>query len=137
MRRAGFLAVVALALVCVAGGSAYAQNIATVTTTFPFVVDNKVMPAGTYEFMVNTDPATDEGIITVVPPKGTPLAMPVITRLAQHGVNTDMKVVFDKVGDKYVVSELWFPTEDGFLVKNTKEKHTHEIVKGEKKVKKT
>jgi hypothetical protein len=133
MRRLAFLAVVALALVSVLGGSAaYAQDVAIVKMPFAFVVDNKTMPAGTYEFSVNL---SDPNLIMMAPQKGASVVMPVITRLAEQGTPSQARIVCDKVGDKYYVSEVWLPSEDGFLVKDTKEPHTHHIIKGETKKK--
>ncbi len=134
MKRLAFAALVACAVVGVLGGSAaYAQSIGIVKVPFAFVIDNKDVPAGSYEFTVS---GTEDSLITVTPmPKGSAMVMPVITRLAQQGVNQDMRIVFDEVGGKYHVSEVWYPAEDGFLVKDTKVKHTHRIVTVEKKKK--
>ncbi len=130
MKRVVFLAVVALALGGVFGGSpAYAQDVGIAKMPFNFVVDNREMPAGTYELTVS-----DQGVLMLTPqPKGKAVFIPVITRLAQLQVSTEFRIVFDKVGEKYYVSEVWFPSDDGFLVKDTKEAHTHHVVKGERK----
>jgi hypothetical protein len=50
----------------------------------------------------------------------------VLTRLAApHAKLPEGRLVFDKVGDTYTLSEMWLPDKDGFLLHATKEKHTH------------
>ena len=66
--------------------------------------------------------------------KGPAAEAPVVTRLAQPAVPlVEPKIIFDKVGDKYIVSEVWLPGRDGFLLAGTKEPHTHHAVKAVKK----
>jgi hypothetical protein len=36
------------------------------------------------------------------------------------------------VGDTYYLSEVWLLEKDGYLVRATKESHTHHTVKGKK-----
>jgi len=52
------------------------------------------------------------------------------TRLAGGLYTTpkDAHVVFDKIGNAYVLSELWLPGEDGLLLHVTKEKHEHKVI---------
>jgi len=130
MKRAVLLIVAAVALVgTVGGGALYAQDVSIVTIPFQFTANNKVMAPGKYEITV-TDPTT----ITLTPVKGPAVFVPTITRLAQHAKPiTEAEVVFDKVGDQYRLSELWVPSEDGFLIADTKQAHQHHIVKGTKK----
>jgi hypothetical protein len=40
--------------------------------------------------------------------------------------------VFDVVGDSYILSEIWLPAGDGYLVAATKGPHTHKTVKAKK-----
>ena len=56
--------------------------------------------------------------------------MPVLTRLAAgiHTTKQDAHVVFDKVGDKYTLSEIWIPGIDGFVLNMIKETHEHKIL---------
>jgi hypothetical protein len=121
--------IVGLALVALFGnvGAVYAQEISTANIPFSFTVDNKVMPAGKYEVSVS-----DPSLLTLTPAKGPAIVIPVITRLAAQG-GAESKVVFDKVDNTYYLSEVWFPPRDGFMVRSTKEPHTHNVVKGEKK----
>lgn len=38
-------------------------------------------------------------------------------------------LVFDVVGDKNVLSEIWIPGVDGYLIQVSKGHHTHKVVK--------
>ncbi len=126
------LLVVGLAVVVLFGavGQAYAQEVSIVNVPFSFTVDNKVRPAGRYEITIG---GTGETVLTLTPPKGAAMAIPVITRLATQKTNVETSFVFDKVENTYYLSEVWFPTVDGFLTRDTKQPHTHHVLKGEKK----
>lgn len=130
MKRGIILIVGALALLgTVGGGAVYAQDISIVDVPFKFTVHNKVMMPGKYEIKV-----TDAAVISVMPEKGQALFVPTITRLAQHETPlTNAMLVFDKVGDQYTLSEVWMPSEDGYLVTDTKQPHQHHLLKGKKK----
>jgi hypothetical protein len=92
-------------------------------------VGGKVMQAGKYDI---EQPTRELLIFRSV--KGAAVEVPVITRLVQPLTPlVEPKVVFDKVGDKYYVSEVWLPDHDGFLVRGTKKAHTHHTVKAVKK----
>lgn len=100
-----------------------------IDTTFAFEVGGKVVPAGKYDI----EQITQE-LLVFRPAKGPAVEAKVITRLAQPATPlVEPKVVFDKVGDKYLVSEVWLPGRDGFLLAGTKEKHTHHAVKASPK----
>ena len=126
------LLVLGLAVVVLFGavGSAYAQDISIVTVPFSFTVDNKVMPAGRYEMSVAD---AGLGVLTLTPAKGAAMAVPVITRLAIQKGDMEPRFVFDKVENTYYLSEVWFPPYDGFMIRDTKQPHTHETVKVQKK----
>lgn len=95
-------------------------------TTFAFQVGDKTLPAGTCRI---EQPIP--GLLMFSPAKGKGVTATVITRLAQPSVPlVASKIVFDKVGDKYYVSEIWLPEQDGFLVRGTKEAHTHHTIEG-------
>ena len=90
---------------------------------FKFVAAGKPQDAGAYGLRVDKT----RGAIELVPPKGAGEVMLVMTRLAApEGVMSGGRLVFDKVGDTYTLSEIWVPGEDGFLVHATKETHTHQ-----------
>lgn len=96
---------------------------------FAFTVEGKVLPAGQYVF-TRTDDGTAFRVQGVgKEAKDGALAL-IITRLA--GEMRDLKkgayLVFDNAGDTSVLSEIWFPGEDGYLVGVMKGKHMHKMV---------
>lgn len=97
------------------------------TIDFPFTVENKALPAGTYDFIRN-DTAQ---VFRVTDYSKNEAAAPIATRLAtlMPGMGMGAYVVFDKVGDKYVLAEVWIPGEDGYAITISKAKHEHRIVK--------
>lgn len=111
----------------IAASAAYAQPLVVkAQIDFPFTVEGKVLPAGTYEF-TRDDAAsafrvTDGG-------KNAALAL-VLTRLAAvtHTTSEDAHVIFDKVGDAYTLAEIWLPGLDGYVLASTKGKHEHKVV---------
>jgi hypothetical protein len=132
MKRSVLLAAVTIALlVVVGGGAAYAQDVANFNVPFKFNVGKSILNAGRYQVTVSSDQAT----ITLTPERGTATMAPAITRLAQHVVMSDAKLVFDKVGEQYALSEVWLPVEDGYLVHDTKVPHKHHILTAEPKKK--
>ncbi len=131
MKRAVLLLVVALALVGTIGtGAVCAQETTIVNVPFSFTVANKVMPAGSYEITIQ-----NETVVKVAPQKGQVVMVPTITRLAlREEPITTATFIFDRVGEQYYLSELWVPGYgDGYLVSDTKQPHTHQMVKGKKK----
>lgn len=132
MRRRVLLAAVAVALLLIVGGNAYAQDVASFNVPFKFNIGKTILNPGKYQVTVGADEAT----ITVTPEKGKATIAPAITRLAQHQVMPDAKLVFDKVGEEYALSEVWLPTEDGYLVHDTRVPHKHHVLAAEAKKKK-
>ncbi len=130
MKRGVLLVVAALVLLgTVGGGAVYAQDVSIVNIPFQFTVNHKVMMPGRYDVTV-----TDATVISLTPEKGQAVFVPTITRLAQHDKPmADAEFVFDIVGGQHYLSEVWLPTEDGYLVTDTKQPHQHHIVKGKKK----
>jgi hypothetical protein len=45
-----------------------------------------------------------------------------------HTTPEDAHIVFDVVGDKHMLSEIWIPGEDGYLLLATKGKHGHKVI---------
>jgi len=109
------------------------QDSALATIGFSFVADGKTMPAGQYELKLNSDRSA---FTLSASPKGSGVFITTITRLASpEAAAGDAHIVFDKVGETCYMSEVWLPGEDGYLVYAAKGKHTHQIVKGQKKAK--
>ncbi|MBP1635571.1 MAG: hypothetical protein H6Q10_2145 [Acidobacteria bacterium] len=123
--------IVVFALVLATGAAvAYAQDEATFDTSFGFRVGKELCQPGKYVVRVNEDQMG----LTITPAKGAPFIELAMTRLAAPEVRmAGVKVVFDKVGDVYYLSEVWLPGIDGFLLHSTKERHTHTTVTAIKK----
>jgi hypothetical protein len=119
----GFVTVLFLAL-----GSAQTLSNVRANVPFAFTVGSRTLPAGVYEF-IRTGDAGD--VIRVTAEKKGPSAeVLIVTRLAAdiHTTPNDAHVVFDKVGESYILSELWFLQGDGMLLHITKETHQHRTI---------
>ncbi len=95
---------------------------------FQFTAGKKVLPAGNYEVV----PDVGAGLVRISSSdnKAAVAEVVVVTRLAAaiHSTATDAHLVFDKVGDTYILSEVWLPNEDGFLVHTTAGRHQHHVL---------
>jgi hypothetical protein len=98
-----------------------------VNIPFQFMVGKAILPAGHYSIIRSTD---DLAVRVVGEGKEPSADAMVLTRLAGdiHTTPKDAQVVFDKIGDKYILSEVWIPGTDGYLLSATKEKHEHKVV---------
>jgi len=132
MKRRVLNAVLLASLAVLAvSSSAYAQGAGRTlafNVSFDFMADEKPLKAGEYVISADSKGAgelrlqrTDGKFQTVLTP---------VTRLArQHqGDAPKASFVFDKVGDKHVLSEVWLPGQDGYLLKGAKEEHQHEVL---------
>jgi len=125
MKRRVFLTVLALVVVFELGGAmAYAQSIHA-EIGFPFVAGGKEMAAGKYTVEVTT-----AGTVLLTGAGGSRMLIPVITMLGRHDQDPDAEFVFDKIDGKTVLSEVWLPRKDGFLLLATKGPHEHAVVGG-------
>lgn len=129
MNRALRILGVLLIVVAASVSMSYAQERMSFTTSFPFRLGKVVHPAGQYAVSLNQD----ELVVSLEPVKGAANVAAVQTRLAEPDPASEAKVVFDKVGDLYYLSEVWMPGYDGFLLTSTQQKHTHVKVKMVKK----
>jgi hypothetical protein len=93
---------------------------------FSFTVGGKVLPAGEYQFQRN-DPGT---AFRVQGAGKNGVTVLIVTRLGgeMHATPKDAHLVFDKVGETYLLSEIWIPGEDGYLLLATKGKHEHKTL---------
>lgn len=120
-KAAGLASLMAIAFVA---GPALAGSLDEVVANIPFkfVAAGKLQDAGAYALRIDVEQETVE----LVPPKGSGEVMPVVTRLAApEGLKREGRLVFDKVGDTYTLSEVWLTGADGFLMHATKGPHTH------------
>lgn len=130
--KAPFVRVLGVVILTVLLGSlVYGQGepFMTAKIDFSFEVPHRVMPAGEYS-VGWTDTNQTVLMIRGVPPNKQDAETPFITRITKEGTSNEARLVFDKVGDKNILSEVWFPGVDGFLVTATSGKHTHATVKG-------
>lgn len=109
---------------------AYAQDTVPtrVNIDFPFVAGGKDMPAGNYEFSVSAGRA----VVRATSGESRTVTMTVITRLGRHDADPDVELVFDKIDGKSILSELWFPGSDGYLLVHGTPDHEHRVVGGSK-----
>jgi hypothetical protein len=115
------MASLAVALL-VAPAVARAEDVLVVNVPFKFMAGDKAYDAGTYKVWAN-----EEMMTVALTPGQVILAK---TRLAEPDPPTpDGRLVFDKLGDTYILSEVWVPGQDGYLMHATKEPHTHHAVK--------
>jgi hypothetical protein len=97
---------------------------------FPFMVGGKAMPAGTYE--IRKDDAAP--VFRIQGAGKTGDVVNIITELSaeERGNLSSSSLVFDVAGGKYVLSEVWIPGANGYLLEVTKGHHAHKVVKIEK-----
>ena len=138
MKRLAFWAVVATALVLVAGSTpAFAQS--TFTIPFPFKAGTTSLPKGDY----SAAPKDDTHITLRQVSTGKEYEVPFTKKLAQPSPPlTEPQLTFDVVGDfapsyteyitVYVLAEVWQPGAEGFLIHEMKGAHQTKIVKGQK-----
>ncbi|MGE5361311.1 MAG: hypothetical protein ACM3NQ_20025 [Bacteroidales bacterium] len=112
-------------------GSVYAQSgeSYSFTADAKFSAANKVLEPGRYEAQYD-----NAGGFILTGGK-VRVRVPVVTRLARTaGENEPPRFVFDKLetGDQ-ILSEIWLPGQDGFLVCTLEKAHQHVTLKGQKK----
>ena len=130
MKTAPVVAVAVLAVLALTGSTAVAQTSvqrsAVVTVDFPFVVNGGDLPAGSYLFQVEKD----QVLVRSQSGPGKGAMINVLTRLGRHDNDAEPELVFDKVGGKFLLSEIWFAGEDGYMLLSTKEQHDHRVLGG-------
>jgi hypothetical protein len=95
---------------------------------FPFMIGDKTLSAGTYQFAMNLNLSS----MMVTNTKGKEAAMAaVLTRLSPRS-DKEASVVFDVVGNDHYMSEVYVPGHDGFQFKGAPDKHAHASVKATK-----
>jgi hypothetical protein len=127
MNRRLWVLLSAIGLVlAVSPATAFAQDALMVNVPFAFMASGKSHPAGEYRLQVSGN----ENEVMVMPAKGDQTVALVQSRLSViNSPEQADRVVFDKVGNTYYLSEMWLPGEDGFLLYAAKGPHTHHTVK--------
>jgi hypothetical protein len=106
------------------------RAVADATVPFGFSVAGTPVPAGKYEILVE-DPTFGTLMLRKLD-SGKPILVGFTTRLAKRE-GDENTLVFDKVGDKYYLSEIHLSAYDGYLVPGAPGQHTHTQVKAYKK----
>lgn len=106
--------------------SAHGQASTALNANVPFAFDagGTTLPPGTYQFRVSP------GIrkVEVSRADGGGAIMRIITPLSGFSVFRDAGLVFNDIGNKHVLAEIWIPGQDGVLVSTTSKKHGHQMV---------
>jgi hypothetical protein len=126
VKRSVVMAMSLIAFLAVTSGYAQTTTMVTGKIAFPFTAGGKALPAGQYDFVRDGAGPT----IRVVSAGKNMALVPIITRMsgAIHTTPNDSHIVFDKVGDKYALSEIWIPGQDGYMLSSTKGEHGHAVV---------
>jgi hypothetical protein len=122
MKKSFMLGLIALA----AMSSVYGQTRPVkAMIDFPFIVEGKTLPAGTYEFVLE-----ETGDLFRIMGEGTTVLANVVTRRGgeMRSAPKGTHLVFDKVGNNYMLSEIWVPAADGYLVLASRGAHEHKTV---------
>jgi hypothetical protein len=111
--------------------AASAQKVPSVNMTVdhPFIVSGKTLPAGDYA--ITYDSGSHVFSIMGSTNKADAIAV-VEVRLSVPKENlnpTESRLVFTVVGDKFVLSEIWLPDQNGFLVGAERLAHTRNVTK--------
>jgi len=140
MKRLAAISLLAFAFVFVAGNTfVFAQG--TFKIPFKFKAAGKTWPSGEYTFAQK-----GEGEIALKKEGAEEVSIPFQGRLAQPATPVpEPQLVFDVVGNfepsyteymtEYVLAEVWFPGEKGFLIHTTKGAHQNKVIQGEKPAK--
>jgi hypothetical protein len=124
-RRFFRLVGVVAVLVGLVAGVASAQGAKKVAfeTSFGFVVNDKVMPAGRYEIEALSGQGPTSLVIRSLG-SNDKVMVKTITRLADLG-GKEPKIVFDKTADTQYLAEVHIPGMDGFDVQHAPGEHGH------------
>jgi hypothetical protein len=112
-RRIASIAAVAIA-VLVFANVAFADETFTAQIPFRFVIAGQLHQPGRYEVKV----LGNQFNLVLAPDKGPANALMPLARIAPTASVRDdeSKLIFDKVGETYFLSEAWFEGQDGFLL---------------------
>jgi hypothetical protein len=128
MKHAVRIAIAVVAVVLVASGArAQTIPIGKFTIDFAFTAGGKAMPAGAYSF------EADGGATLTIRSGAATAVMQVVTRLGRHDTDKEVELVFDRVKDQVMLSEVWPAAgSDGYLVLANTAAHTHVVLGGSK-----
>jgi hypothetical protein len=115
------LSLVVMSLMFNATG-AYAQSFAKADVPFAFNVGTAQLPAGIYEVKVLAQSPYE---IMIRNPETSTAAVSIVRR--EGPGNTEAKLVFDRIGNQYFLSEIWKDSGAGMIVPTSK--HEQELKK--------
>jgi len=115
-------------LAAAASGSAQPAHLSSITVKidFTFTVNGQVLPPGVYEFARDDRAAA----FNVIGEGKHRTVAPILTRITgeTHTSPEDAHLVFDIVGDAAILSEIWIPGDDGYVMLAMKEIHRHKVI---------
>ncbi len=116
------------ALIALSGiSAAYGADLVRAEIPFAFQVAGKTLPPGEYEFQIDRS----KDMVEVLGANKGPGALEnIITTLAvpAHSNSEDAHIVFDRVGNTYILSEIWRPNAEGVLVHAANGPHEHHVI---------
>jgi hypothetical protein len=125
MKRAVRLAIATLAVAAFAGVAVARAETTSFNIGFAFTAGGRALPAGRYQIEIGASgPVLLRGDT-----KDSGVLLSVLTRLGPRDMKDVKELVFDKLGNKLVLSEIWLAGEDGYLLVGTPEPHTHVVVR--------
>jgi len=136
MKRQAMTTIAAMALVLGAGIAAAAAP-ADFKVPFPLQAGGKKLAAGEYSAVKTAE----GGLVLRQASTGKDIPLTVLERIPKPAPPVaEARLVFDEVGDfapsyteyvtVYILSEVWFPGEDGYRVHVTKGAHKTKVVTG-------
>jgi hypothetical protein len=150
MKRLAAISVLAFAFFLVPGsisipaqdimaGSTYVFAQSTFTIPFKFKAGGKTLPPGEYSLA----PKGEDQVALRKEPGGEEVLIPFTERLPQPETPlAEPQLVFDVVGNfepsyteyvtDYLLAEVWFPGEEGYLIHTTKGAHQNKVIQGQK-----
>jgi hypothetical protein len=106
-----------------------AQDVMFITVDFPFAVQGRTVPAGTYVLWLKPDMTGFTLTQSDTPPPAETIAFETERRLAPMEPPLGAAhVVFEQDRDHNFLSEIWLPGEDGWLVYQTQGSRAHRRV---------
>ncbi len=129
MKRHVFWVTLALFAAFAGASLVYGQAADRLVVNIPytFAVDGRQLPAGEYTI----ERTNMENILMIRSADlKSAFQLRVLTRISADPAG-DSRVVLDKYeGDRYTISEVFFPVEDGYLITGAKNiPHKHELIK--------
>ena len=122
--------------VCLGAGIVWAAAQADFKVPFAIKAAGKNLAAGDYSVVK----AADGGLVLKQAATGKDIPLTLLERIKPEAPVAEPRLVFDEVGDfapsyteyltVYVLSEVWFPGEDGYRVHMTKGAHKTKAVTG-------